>query len=314
MYSEPVFIEKTDRRLTWLKENAFASKGKGWFAAGYGAFRRLTRENRVIVPMLTSQERFGNFGTQFKEDEALTSFEQWLVYLDYRIAKGDGNGKSQAKSQMDIAIAAVNQILPEGVSFNSVSEDGKIMFDVTGKKVATLNLSDGYRSVLALLGDLVWRMIDHFPESENPLSEEGIVLIDELDIHLHPVWQRAIPVSLRRLFPNIQFIVATHSPIIAAGAGADALSYRFLFEEGKMTAKLVNDVAFMHVDKILQSPAFGLVSPYSVETQAQLDRYLQLSKKKNRSKEEENELKTVVNTLHLQEWLKINTQSDGKKI
>ena len=102
LYSEPTIIENPDRRLSWLKQNALSSKGKGWFAAGYGAFRRLTRTSRVIVPTLLSQDRFNNFTTQFQEDEALSSFEQWMVYLDYRIAKGENESKRQAHNQREI--------------------------------------------------------------------------------------------------------------------------------------------------------------------------------------------------------------------
>ena len=90
-------------------------------------------------------------------------------------------------------------------------------------------MSDGYRSVLALSGDLVWRLIVGFPRQEQLLVEgkEGVVLIDELDIHLHPIWQRDIALWLRKQFPKLQFIVATHSPFIAAGAGQQALMLKF---------------------------------------------------------------------------------------
>ena len=278
-YLEPTIVENPERRLSWLKQNALTSKGKGWFAAGYGAFRRLTRESRVIVPTLSSQERHNNFSTQFQDGEPLSSFEQWMVFLDYRIAKGENASKKLAIQQRDIAVNAINSILPEGVKFDSVVEDGKIIFDVKGAKVSTINLSDGYRSILALMGDVIFRMLDQFPESKTPLEEKGIVLIDELDIHLHPVWQRSIAELLRKQFPNIQFVVATHSPMITAGAGPDSLTYRFVFDGSKTTVNEIKDLAFMSVDNILASPAFSLVSPFSPQTQLQLEKYLRLKKK-----------------------------------
>lgn len=290
LYTEPTILENPERRLTWLKQNALTSKGKGWFGAGYGAFRRLTRENRVIVPTLLSQDRFNNFLTQFKEDEALSSFEHWMVYLDYRIAKGENGSKKQAQKQMEIAVSAINKILPDDVKYDSVQEDGKIIFDVKGVKVPTLSLSDGYRSIIALMGDVIWRMLDHFPDSKDPLKEEGVVLIDELDIHLHPVWQRNIAMLLRQQFPNIQFIVATHSPIITAGAGPDAITYRFSFDENLTTVNQIKDLAFMSVDNILASPAFSLVSPFSPQTEQQIKKYFELKNKKKLSNLEKSEL------------------------
>ena len=73
-------------------------------------------------------------------------------------------------------------------------------------------LSDGQRAVLALAADLAWRMAQGNPFLEDPLCSEAVVLIDEVELHLHPSWQQRILNDLRRTFPNTQFIVSTHSP------------------------------------------------------------------------------------------------------
>ena len=73
-------------------------------------------------------------------------------------------------------------------------------------------LSDGQRAVLALAADLAWRMAQGNPHLDDPLRSQAIVLIDEVDLHLHPSWQQRILIDLRRTFPNTQFIVSTHSP------------------------------------------------------------------------------------------------------
>jgi hypothetical protein len=286
-YSEPTIVESVEKPLSWLRQHAFISKGTGWFAAGYGAFRRLTRDNRIIIPSLEPQARFTNFATQFDEDQPLSTFERWMVYLDYRIAKDED--KDEAKRQQQIGVDAINQILPEGVEFHRVTSEGQIYFNIRGRSVPTTTLSDGYRSVLALVGDLVWRLILAFPKSENPLNEEGVAIIDELDIHLHPLWQRKIAGRLRKVFPNLQFFVATHSPLIAAGGGDDALTLRFRIEDGESIVDRVQDIASMNVDRILQSPAFDLVSPYSPETQEKIDRYDSLARKGNNRKSKEEE-------------------------
>lgn len=290
-YTEPSIVENSEHRLTWLRQNALTSKGKGWFAVGYGAFRRLTRSSQIIVPSLEPQARFSNFITQFDEDQPLAAFERWMVYLDYRIAKGNDN---EAKRQKELGITAINKVLPHHVSFDSVTSEGRILFNIGGGKVPTIALSDGYRSVLALAGDIVWRLLMAFPESDDPLKEEGVVLIDELDIHLHPVWQRDIALWLQEQFPNIQFIVATHSPLVASGAGPDALTYRFFFKEGKASVEPVENIAAMNVDRILESAAFGLVSPYSPQTQAKLDQYDTLARKRIRTEKEEKEMQLLL--------------------
>lgn len=291
VYTEPGVHEHVEKRLTWLRQNAYVSKGTGWFAVGYGAFRRLTRSSQIIVPSLEPQARFTNFITQFNEEEPLSAFERWMVYLDYRIAK---EKDKEASRQRELGIVAINKLLPELVSFDSVTSEGRILFDVDGIKVPTIALSDGYRSVLALAGDLVWRLIQAFPDSKDPLKEDGVVLIDELDIHLHPMWQRDIAGWLRQQFPNLQFIVATHSPLIAAGAGDQALTLRFTLKDGKSIVESVKNISSMNVDRILQSEAFGLVSPYSPQTQQKIDRYDNLIRKgANTSNKEKEELKQL---------------------
>jgi predicted ATPase len=295
LYTEPSIVPAGQSILTWLRANAFTSTGKGWFAVGYGAFRRLTRSSQIIIPSLETQARFTNFATQFDEAEPLSVFERWMVYLDYRIAKADDQKASQQK---ELGINAINQILPHGARFHSVTSEGRILFTVGGKEVPTIALSDGYRSVLALAGDLIWRLILAFPDSTDPLQEEGVALIDELDIHLHPIWQRDIAVILRELFPRFQFLVATHSPLVAAGAGPDALTLKFDFSQGRSIVEKVSNIASMNVDRILQSDAFGLVSTYSPETQVKIDRYDNLTRKTRRSRAEDNEYQLLLDFMH----------------
>ena len=90
-----------------------------------------------------------------------------------------------------------------------------VSIEVEKGRVETLSieqLSDGQRAVLALAADLAWRMAQGNPHLENPLMSEAIVLIDEVELHLHPSWQQRVLIDLQRTFPNTQFIVSTHSP------------------------------------------------------------------------------------------------------
>ncbi len=288
LFTEPSIVPAAAGRktLSWLRQNAFASQNIGWFSVGYGAFRRLTRSTQIIVPSLESQARFTNFATQFDESEPLSVFERWMVYLDYRISK---NKDTKSQKQKELGIAAVNRILPEAAKFDSVTSEGRIMFQIGDQKVPTISLSDGYRSILALAGDLIWRLILAFPDSSDPLLERGVALIDELDIHLHPKWQRQVAMVLRKIFPNLQFFVATHSPLVAAGAGEDALTLRFDFHNGRSTVDRVKNIAALSVDRILQSEAFGLISTYSPQTEEKIQRYDELQRKGRRRTPKEND-------------------------
>ncbi|MCX7046088.1 MAG: AAA family ATPase [Candidatus Sumerlaeota bacterium] len=293
-YSQPAIVESPSRNLSWLRQNAFSSKGRGWFAAGYGAFRRLSRSPQILVPSWEDQVRYTNFFTQFNEDQSLTSGEQWMVFLDYHYQK---EKDQKAKRQLAMVVKAINAILPAGITFDSITSEGRILFNANGRKVPTISMSDGYRSVLALAGDLIGRLIASFPKSKDPLKEEGVVIIDELDIHLHPTWQWDIAAKLQEVFPKIQFIVATHSPFIAAGAGEKALTYRFFMENGKANYEKIEGLSSMNIERVLASRAFSLVSPkykpmssFAPETQEKIDRYDELlikGEKRNRAESRE---------------------------
>jgi len=82
------------------------------------------------------------------------------------------------------------------------------------KQLKYNQLSSGEKHLLVLTADIARRLYIANPHLENPLNGQGIVLIDEIDLHLHPRWQRKVITQLRKTFPNIQFVVTTHSPLV----------------------------------------------------------------------------------------------------
>lgn len=125
-------------------------------------------------------------------------------------------------------------------------------------------LSEGYKIVIATVADLAARMAEANPDMENPLEATGIVLIDEVDLHLHPRWQRTILQDFHRVFPNIQFIVSTHSPIIVVGAAeiAEVVNLNTAIDEED---KALPNVYVSNVGQVLLSELFGLKSLQSPE-------------------------------------------------
>jgi predicted ATP-binding protein involved in virulence len=100
-------------------------------------------------------------------------------------------------------------------------------------------LSDGYRNMVAMVADIAWRASVLNPQSYEraPEATKGVVLIDEVDLHLHPSWQRRVLTDLKEAFPLLQFVVTTHSPQVLAGATQDEV--RVLHLEGGPTSPFV---------------------------------------------------------------------------
>lgn len=110
-------------------------------------------------------------------------------------------------------------------------------------RLSLQQLSDGERAFIAVLGDLVRRLALANPELANPLEGHGVVLIDELELHLHPRWQREVVEKLRTSFPNIQFIATTHSPFIIQSLRPGELITLDPEEFGEYADRSVEDIA-----------------------------------------------------------------------
>ena len=107
--------------------------------------------------------------------------------------------------------------------------------DGTSKRLTLKQLSDGYRAMLALACDLARRTALANPHLPNPLHAEAIVLIDEIELHLHPSWQQKVLANLRDTFPNTQFIVSTHSPQVLTTVGPEHI-VGLVFEDDNVVA------------------------------------------------------------------------------
>lgn len=100
-----------------------------------------------------------------------------------------------------------------------------------GKPIKLTQLSDGEKCLMALVGDLARRMALANPDMENPLNGNGVVLIDEIDLHLHPRWQHQVIPGLLSVFPHCQFMVSTHSPHVITHVSPESI---FLLTESEM--------------------------------------------------------------------------------
>jgi hypothetical protein len=267
--------EKINKQISRLKKTAYAEGKPGWLACGYGPFRRLSGGSQDADKILYSGRRAARFVTLFREDAALTNATEWLIELHNTSRENDvASGRS-----LDFVKAAFeSEFLLERTKLHITARSALLQIEKR-EAVPFRNLSDGYRSMLALGIDLLRWLIQAFPESADPLGQHGVVLIDELDAHLHPRWQQRIGTWLLKKFPNLQFIVATHSPFLAqiAEPGGNVI----LMDTGR-EVKSRSDMASVstwRADQIL-TELFGLESTRSPEMERKFARYLALELKR----------------------------------
>ncbi len=140
---------------------------------------------------------------------------------------------SSRDRQLTAVRTAISRFMP-GFSNLRVRRKPRLhmSIDKNGQTLNVLQLSQGEKSLMALVGDIARRLAMMNPMLENPLNGEGIVLIDEVDMHLHPTWQRTIIQRLTTTFPHCQFVLTTHSPLVISDC-KDVLVYSL--DDGELT-------------------------------------------------------------------------------
>ena len=170
--------------------------------------------NRVPARVALSERESLPYKTLFMSDARLLDLQEWLLQLDY--SKQHGSSMSQKRLEKMHELLK-SELFPEikGFKFGRYeleNDQVSVRFETIDGDMRFDELGFGYQTTLTWLADFCKRMFELYPDAENPLHEEAVVLVDEIDLHLHPKWQRDLVPTLSKIFPNVQFIVTTHSP------------------------------------------------------------------------------------------------------
>ncbi len=197
----------------------------GWYLAGYGPFRRLSGQTSEALELMARSTWPSRVLTLFRSDASLAESVTWLRDVDYRSLKGSETERYR-KLKKDALRILADGLLPDDAEVEDVDTDG-LKVKLQGESITLDQLSDGYRAVTALVVDLLRTMFQRFGQLKVAESAEGaypvvlhdgVVLIDEVETHLHISWQRQVGFWLKKHFPNIQFLVSTHSPYVCQAA------------------------------------------------------------------------------------------------
>lgn len=276
--------EESARRGPW------GQNPRGWFCAGYGPFRRLTGGSSEAQRIMLAQGPAGRMATLFHEDASLAEGVSWLIDLRLRSLETRG---STAGPLLETVLALLQDgLLPDQYQIRGVTADGLWVAEEGRKDGFPLReMSDGYRTVAALVLDMVRQIhavygrLETVPTGRGGVAVgvPGVVLIDEVDAHLHVIWQRKIGVWLREHFPNIQFIVSSHSPYICQAADEGGL-IRLPGPDEQRPPEVVNEdlyrrVVYGSADDAVLSELFGLETPYSSRAEEQRRHLVALERK-----------------------------------
>lgn len=234
-----------DGRTTWADDKAmraFAADLQQGAQAGehvhlplvasYGT-GRLWRQKKITDNRLGIGTRFDGY-TDWPD---IASSEQLLTWWMYDKRQIELDARDHDPSASEPRLAAVTRAVSdcvEGVTRFWIDMRSKEIRVERGGVVESFSmLSDGYRNMIALVADIAQRAATLNPQFGSAAAREtsGLVLIDEVELHLHPKWQRDVIPSLRRAFPNMQFIATTHSPQVLASVSRGQVR---LFEDNRL--------------------------------------------------------------------------------
>lgn len=263
----------------------------GWFSASYGPFRRFAGGDKDAERIFLSNPKLASHLSVFGENVALTESLTWLKELKFKQLENGAEGKL-----LDSLKAFINQdgFLPHKAQLVEVTSRGVEFVDANNCQLLVEDLSDGYRSVLSMTFELIRQLSRAyspsmiFNQDKTKVMTPGVVLIDEVDAHLHPTWQRKIGLWLRGHFPRMQFLVTTHSPLVCQAADIGTvwrLPKPGTKERGKMLEGVELDrLLYGNVLDAYSTEAFGENITRSEQSKKKLQRLAELNLKELQGK------------------------------
>ena len=247
--------------------------------------------DRIEPAELTRRRKSMLTGSSLVSDKAV---KQKIVDLDYAAYR---RNMPTIRATVDKVISIASEIT-EGFPIRSleVAEDSEGLFPQLGTQDGPLQLetlSQGTQSIILFLAHLLFGYAEYYDFPRDLEEKQGIFIVDEIDAHLHPTWQRRIIPSLTHHFPNLQIFCSTHSPLMLAGLGAEQVQLLRRDENGKVTAsRNESDINGWTADEILrhflQTP-----NPTDQETANRVRRFQELMREDALSTEQAEELEQL---------------------
>ncbi|MDB5580831.1 MAG: hypothetical protein JWR80_6007 [Bradyrhizobium sp.] len=285
-----------------------ALSGKGPLIIGYGASRHMGMRN------LSSMTKARPTEGLFDDLVELADPDEVLEFLDHAELSAERDDRPEDLARVTSLRKSIEQVISavlpdlEEVEFRisgprlpgSAAARTGISFKTPSAAVSLDKLSLGYRVTISWIVDLAWRLFQYRPESMAPFEEHAIVVIDEIDLHLHPRWQRQIRYRLLEHFPNVQFVATSHSPIIAQEAIANGDPVAVVRWTGSKATVINNPLPRRpwRYDEIVGSGAFGLENGTDLRSEKLIARRHHLLQQRDLNPDERAELDTLNRAVH----------------
>lgn len=239
-----------------LWQPIFSRASDAFFFVGYGASRRVEKTGQV--------DEGGRRSSAFVRARRITSlFEETysLIPLSHWLPRYEAANPKRFVQVRDL----INRLLGPGrYQLTGDMDAGEYVFKHKNAHVPFPALSDGYRALIGWIGDLLYYICETCPAGKKLTDNQGIVMIDEVDLHIHPEWQMRLLPRLAKQLPKVQFIVTSHSPLLVGSLDWRNIIVARQRRDGSSFLEQVEvDVSKMDADQVLLTELFGLESTRS---------------------------------------------------
>ena len=236
-----------------LWEPIFNENDAAFFFVGYGATRIVEKAERLDLATRSQSTflRARRIKSLFEQTYSLVPLNVWLPQIE----------QSHPERFKQVVLLINRLINQSDFKFIGQIDNGEYQFEKHGVKIPFPALSDGYQAILGWICDLIYNIHSSCDESDSLVKHCGIVMIDEIDLHLHPKWQMTILPTLAKTLPNIQFIVTTHSPLVIGSVQSQNVNVIKTCDDGSsVITQLAQPINGLDADQLLLTDYFGLTS------------------------------------------------------
>jgi energy-coupling factor transporter ATP-binding protein EcfA2 len=259
-------------------DQALKHTNRSYFTVGYGVSRRLPVSNMQSSPDRGryTHPRANSVATLFAPEAELVSLETWATDLHYR----------KEDQALSLVAEALGGFLP-GAEFLTIDrEKRQLIFETEDGPMPLALMSDGFQNAISWCGDLLYRLTEVFQDYSNPLRARGLLLIDEIGLHLHLGWQRRLREYISEKFPTMQIVATTHSPFTAHQAGQGelfSLRRRHAPDSDIELLRFEGAPNQLLLHQLIMTPFFGLDTMNSRKWEGLREEYRSLYAKKEKT-------------------------------
>ncbi len=232
-------------------DSVYESENDTFFVVGYGATRRVEPGENLDMGARNKSRflRAQRVQGLFQDSFSLIPLTFWLPKL-----------KSSNPGRYKQIIRLIDKLLKPG-KFEFTGEMGHsdYVFRRNGINIPFQSLSDGYRAFIGWVGDLLYHVCYGCPKGKKLVESSGVVLVDEIDLHLHPKWQMEVMSTVATALPRLQFIITSHSPLVAGSLESmNVHTLKLTQANTTKVERLTNGIHGLDADQILLTDLFGL--------------------------------------------------------